>query len=236
MKRILFVCAVAAAVFCGCSNSSVKQENAAGDSTEVTKDSVQEPVDTFDVAAFNGFSTADLRTFWLKGHVKQLVEVDNKIKNVIDFSPEGRATVKSYYGCDCKLTRDGEGHIVTIGTVLDESQEGTFFTLEYDAVGNVIRNTCEMPSYFESDPSNYGKYNEQGWPTTCKASGGEGGYYFETDVTYTYEGIDEVGNWTVRKESGKMTEYDADDVSSTQKVSGKVTRTLTYYTREELGM
>lgn len=196
------------------------------------------PVDTFDVEAFNSFSTPDLKSFWLHGHVSKLVEKDGKFTNVVEFSTAGQATVKSYYGTDCRVKRNKKGQITSIGTVLTMEQEGSFYSFTYNADGYPRTINEEHPSWFTVYSTKYSGADEHGWPLKSSMVGGEGGVADCCDLNLSYPDVDEVGNWTTSQQRGKSysiyeTEY-GPETSDVKQIKTKVTRTITYYTCEEV--
>ena len=234
MKKALFLGVVALAILAGCNSSSSKQET--------QTDSIAAPVDTFDVQAFNSFTTSDLNTFELKGHVKKVVETTGKEeKVVIVFSKEGEAKVVKFLESDGVIGRDKNNRISTIGTIIDESKEGSYYRFEYNKDGYVTALDQVIPNYFMTYRTENKKLNENGWPTEYFSQGGEGDFMNRTTESVTYPEIDAVGNWTSKHSVGesKTTEIDIEGnetVTERRKIDETTTRNITYYTREELGL
>ena len=232
IKKISLFGAFALLALTSCNSSSNKQF--------AETDSIAAPVDTFDVKAFNSFSSADLKTFGLKGHVKKLEETSGEGEDVIIvFSKEGEAKVVKYLSTDGVIGRDKAGRIATIGTVISEDKEGWFYRFEYDNDGNVVAVNQEIPSYFMTYRTELKKLDDNGWPIECFTQGGEGGTVDRCTETINYSDIDAVGNWTSNIQTGEnksieMNFDDSEKVTNTEKFNKQTTRKIYYYTQEEL--
>ena len=191
-----------------------------------------------DVKELNNFKSSDLTLFGLHGHVKKVIEKTGNFTNVIEFSTDGTANIKSFYGTDCNVKRDANGRITSIGTVLTQEQEGFYYELKYNANGTLSAENEVHPSWFCVYETKYLGYNANGWPVKSKMFGGEGGQGEYCDLILSYPETDEVGNWTVRTERGEeyVTDETGEDnvVTYSEKVNRKSTRTIEYYTQEEL--
>lgn len=201
--------------------AAVKKEKARQDSIKAAiKDSLE----------WVNFTTPDLRTFNLHGHVKSVTEVGNDYESYwtdrpcLSFTKSGKAIIKSKY----TVTRDKKGRISSIygfnyipkyffeydkqGYVVEEgygtASSGTTVDYKYDANKRIISHTSEEA-----------------------LKGGKG------SSKITYLAFDKYGNWTkVRlKYVWKELDFYAEEEGKyrTEKNTEIVTRTITYYEREK---
>lgn len=138
------------------------------------------------------FTSTDLKTFFVKGHVKEIVYGTDYIKT-IRFSEEGKLTYHSSYQnqeYQHQYKRNNKGQLTDL--LLKDSwgggDEGE--TFKYNADGYPCFHSSWCSDTIEEE---YTQYDENHWPT-C-GEGYEGG----APISYTYPTVDDHGNWTTQK-------------------------------------
>ncbi|MCQ2290132.1 MAG: hypothetical protein MJZ63_02505 [Muribaculaceae bacterium] len=168
------------------------------------------------------FTSQDLKTFFLKGHVKSVTETTAYgEKTTLLFDINGNLTNKG--GFD-EVKRNSKGQITDLinKDTWDGGDEGATYTYN----GNGYPKSY---SYWVSDTymEQYTKYNSSNWPIAAKQV-----YDFpegeEPRGTITYSNTDHMGNWTKKKVAYKSFE---DSYPSDAQVT---TRNIPYYTFEEV--
>jgi len=192
----------------------------------------------------DSFTSADLKMFELKGHVKEMTMKDDKgVKIKVQFSKEGEATILAYYGTDCKVQRNGQGQITSIGTIVGDDSDKFYFTFKYDAAGVIAEEHEIHPSWYTDYACKFSNFNEDNLPEKSSTSGGEGGQMNYDECLFKYMEKDSYGNWTKRKNRGRSwtTELETDqdgnemEISSpAEKYSTTTTRAISYYSKEDL--
>lgn len=173
--------------------------------------------------ARSSFTSSDLKTFQLQGHVKQVVECYGDYTETFSFDKQGKIILPRYRYSDevtfiHKLKRNSSGRISEWETMIDETAYHTVEYYTYNAGGFI---TSMVEKYDEDGSWSNTTYtyvlNEKGWPSSAKIRLTEGGYgnndkpvaYKKKTFTmlYTYSNIDAHGNWlkcTVKcREDGK---------------------------------
>lgn len=164
------------------------------------------------------FTSSDLKTFFVKGHVKEIV-YGTDYTTTIRFSEEGKLTYhSSYQNSEYKhqYKRNSKGQLTDL--LLKDSWDGgdEGETYKYNADG--------YPCFYSNWSSDtveksYTQYDENHWPTS--GEGYEGG----APITFTYPSVDDHGNWTTQKANVHFSKiFDGvEDETYTEK------RTIKYY-------
>lgn len=138
------------------------------------------------------FTSADLKTFFVKGHVKEIVYGTDYI-TTIRFSEEGKLSYHSKYQdqeYQHQYKRNSKGQLTDL--LLKDSWAGgdQGETFKYNADGYPCFHSNWCSDTIEEE---YTQYDENHWPT--RGEGYEGG----APITYTYPAVDDHGNWTTQK-------------------------------------
>lgn len=141
---------------------------------------------------WDAFTSTDLKTFFVKGHVKEIV-YGTDYTTTIRFSEDGKLTYHSrYQNSECKYQyiRNSKGQLTDL--LLKDSWEGgdEGETFKYNVDGYPCFHSSWCSDTIEEE---YTQYDENHWPT--RGEGYEGG----APITYTYPSVDEHGNWTTQK-------------------------------------
>lgn len=138
------------------------------------------------------FTSTDLKTFFVKGHVKEIV-YGTDYTTTIRFSEDGKLTYHSHYQngeFQYQYERNSKGQLTYM--ILEDSWDGgdEGETYKYNADG--------YPCYYcnwcsDTIEEEYTRYDENHWPTRGK------GHEGDAPITYTYPAVDGHGNWTTRK-------------------------------------
>lgn len=224
MKKLfstIFLCVLCIA-FTGCNNKDaqkVKELQARLDSIE-RADSLQKAEEVRiqnAKAEWDEFTSPDLKTFFLKGHVREMKEGDE----VTRFSEDGKMTYHmgdwdSQFKHEIKRNEKGQITQLLIKDSWDGGDEGEIYRYGPDGYPNYyyIRSSCGIEH-------KYTRYNEHHWPISGEYGGCDGG----ARMVISYPSIDAHGNWTTKKETIKYSQvYEGDDdqVQTTK-------RTIKYY-------
>ena len=141
------------------------------------------------------FVTPDLRTFGLKGHVKQVIETtDNSYTTQLLFDEKGVLLSHSAYDTDkSKIVRDGNDRIISLINL--DSWEGGNDGMDFKYTPEGIPSAI---SHWESGHDSYvfSRYDSHGWPIEGAISDSED--QFTGKVSYSYTKTDNHGNWTTQ--------------------------------------
>lgn len=151
------------------------------------------------------FTTPDLQTHDLKGHVKTVVQYNDETSNEdwnivrLKFDENGHWTtmngkpIKSFFNNGLK--RDAEGRITEMGYNVGETCEMYNYKYTYDDKGRVLKENFD---YGQGYLNTTYTYDDKGNKATAKAVGED---YTENQsvneaITFTILSVDEQGNWT----------------------------------------
>jgi len=198
------------------------------------------------------YRTADLNAFFLHGRVKQCQESvtisqeggSYTHKNVIAFNTQGVITSFSHADERMPITRSN-GHIASAGQ--NEFAYQTMYTYTFNGNNQLIR----LGDYngHGGYTTTYRGYNADGLPVSAAVEGVymHMGQDTETEgsTSFTYTAFDQNHNYTkcIEKSSlhefGTTLDYDLEedvDYDERRTVITNITRTITYYSREEVGL
>lgn len=154
------------------------------------------------------FTSPDLKTFQLQGHVKQVVESSGDYTETFSFDNQGYIILPRYRYSDevtyiHQLKRNSSRQIYEWETMIDETAYHTVEYYTYNTGGFIISKAQKYDEDGMWVNSNYTYVlNGQGWPSSAKIRSEEGEYgygYVEKKtftMSYTYSNIDSHGNWT----------------------------------------
>lgn len=166
------------------------------------------------------FTSTDLKTFFVKGHVKEIVYVTYyDYTETIRFSEEGELTYHSRYQNGefrYQYKRNSKGQLTDL--IIKDSWDGG------DAGESYKYNADGYPCFHSNWSSDtieeyYTRYDENHWPTQGK------GYECDAPITITYPAVDDHGNWTTQKtivQHSKVFKESEDEVYTDS-------RTIKYY-------
>lgn len=225
MKNLVFtfVISLACIFLFSCNNSDSKKiaELQAKLDSIAQADSIREAeAEQLELAQkeWNEFTSTDLKTFFVKGHVKEIT-IDDYEKTTIKFSEDGELTYhSSYQNSEYKYQykRNSKGQLTDL--LLKDSWDGgdEGETYKYNADGYPCYHSWWCSDTIEKY---FTQYNENHWPTRGK------GYEGEAPITLTYPTVDDHGNWTTQKtivHYSKVFDETEDEIYTS-------TRTIKYY-------
>lgn len=197
--------------------AAVKKEKARQDSIKAAfKAAIKDSIE------WVNFTTPDLRTFNLHGHVKRVVEPiysngDNYCceRPNLSFTKNGKAIISAEY----YVVRDNDGRISLIKE--KANSEGEAYTYDYNRQGKVTHYSAAFSPYHIYE-KRY-TYDSSGNIKSYSEENIQGTFYDSYQITYL--AFDKFGNWTKAKiKPLKTTEGEGTQL---------VTRTITYYDREK---
>ena len=139
------------------------------------------------------FISADLRTFWLKGRVMQVLEsVDNGYTIQLLFDEQGTLLSHSAYDTDSsRIVRDGNDRIISLINIgsWEGGNDGIDIKYTPDGFPSAI-------SHWQAGHDSYvfNRYDRHNWPLEGAITDTEDS--FSGQVSYSYPAIDSRGNWT----------------------------------------
>jgi hypothetical protein len=183
------------------------------------------------------FTSPDLKTFQLQGHVKQVVESSGDYTETFSFDNQGYIILPRYRYSDevtyiHQLKRNSSRQIYEWETMIDETAYHTVEYYKYNSEGFIssMSQKCETEDTRSNAKWTY-VLNEQGWPSSAKIYYKEDEYGYGPIVkktytrSFTYSDLDAPGNWRkcVIKTAGCKSEYEP---FSEKEI---ITRKITYW-------
>ncbi len=239
MKRILFF-SIFAALLCGCIPAG---NNGRGSATDtISSDSVgnvvvadPEPAEPEPEEPDPPFTSPDLKTFRLQGHVKQVVERIDDYSEVYKFDRQGKLLpdkIRSGQSGNTQIERNKAGQIYSRVWIIDEDMVH-YYMYKYNNAG-YVQSELLCSEVEECFFEHIFVLNEKGWivSATRKSILAEDlkfDYYEGKDVyerfkdKYSYSVIDEQGNWlkAIVKTTGRT--YENKSYSGTYIITRKIT-------------